>query len=261
MRIVTDYPDCPQVHGGDEGAEDPDLVGGLVGVRAAEPLGAVGGDGDEGDAGVHGLEHGGMEVGDRRAARADDGRGRADLGQPEGQEAGRPLVEARVQPDQPGLGGVVRRERQRRVARSRCQHDLADPALEETADDRTAELGGRRHGWPPFRTARTAASRSSHHATRSGGGRAGVHQGRHDRGYDDLQRPVHGHEVGRGHVGGQQRPRGEPAGVLEGRERGRQGDSRGQAERRLERGGDDDGHARCPRRSAGRRGRRRAAAP
>ena len=103
---------------------------------------------------------------------------RADLGQPEGQEPGRALVEPGVQPEQPGLGGVVRRERQRRVARARRQHDLADPALDEAADHRAGQLGGRRHGRPPFRTARTAASRSSHHATRSGGAAHGVERAR-----------------------------------------------------------------------------------
>ena len=44
----------------------------------------------------------------------------ADLGQPERQEPGAALVDPGVQPDQPGLGGVVRREGQRCVARARA---------------------------------------------------------------------------------------------------------------------------------------------
>ncbi len=54
------------------------------------------------------------------------GGARPDLGQPEREEAGRALVDPGVQPDQPGLGRVVRRERERRVPRPGRQHDLAD---------------------------------------------------------------------------------------------------------------------------------------
>ena len=38
-RNVTDYRVSAQVEGGDEGAEEADLVGGLVGVGAAQTLG------------------------------------------------------------------------------------------------------------------------------------------------------------------------------------------------------------------------------
>ena len=77
---------------------------------------------DERHAGVRGLEHRRVQVGDRRAATcvttADR---RRPWGQPEGEEAGGPLVDAGVQPDQAGLGGVVRREGQRGVARARAR--------------------------------------------------------------------------------------------------------------------------------------------
>ena len=168
---------------------------------------------------------------------------RADLGQPEGEEAGRALVEARVQPDQPGLGGVVRRERQRRVARARREHDLADRRSRpggrrrrgpSSVDDVTGDHPSARPAPPPAGPPTTRPGRAERaHASTSVG---------HDGGPDDRQHPVDRHELGRGDVAGQQRPRGQPAGVVERRQRGRQRDARGQPERGLQGGRDDDRH-------------------
>ena len=91
--------------------EDADLVGGLVGVGAAQPGRPVRGDHDERHPRVVRLEHGRVQVRHRGPGGADDRGPRAALGQPEGQEAGGPLVDPRVQPEQPRLRGVVRRER------------------------------------------------------------------------------------------------------------------------------------------------------
>ena len=54
--------------------------------------------------------------------------------------------------------------------------------------------------------------------------------------------PPTGTQLGSGHVAGQQRPRRQPAGVLERRERGRQRHAGGQAERGLQGGRDDHRH-------------------
>ncbi len=98
----------------DRATEQPRLLGGLVGVGAAEPGRPVGGEEHERHAGVRRLEDGRVQVRDRRAAgRDDDDRAVAGAGDAEGQEAGRPLVDARVQ-HQPLLRG--RRERQSSAA-------------------------------------------------------------------------------------------------------------------------------------------------
>ena len=111
-----------------EGAEDPHLVGGLVGAGAAHPRRPVGGDDDQVEAGVGGLHDGGQEVGHGRPGGAHDGRAGAHLGEPEREEAGGALVDPGVQAQQVGPGRVVDREGQRRVARAGAEDDLAHPA-------------------------------------------------------------------------------------------------------------------------------------
>src|SRR5690606_8660770 len=86
------------------GGEDADLLGGLAGAGAAQLVGAVGAEDDEGDAAVRGLEDGRVEVGDGRAGGRDDGGGHAvGAGQAEGDEPGHPLVDAHVQAQPPGV--------------------------------------------------------------------------------------------------------------------------------------------------------------
>ena len=217
----------------DQRPEDPDLVGGLVRAGAAEPGGPVGGHGQQPDAGVRGLEHRRVQVGDRRARGADDGGPAADLREAEGEEAGRALVDAGVQPDQPGGRGVERRERQRGVARARCHHDFTDTGLDQRRDDVTGQLG-RGHedrSWP---TARTSASRARQWASRSGRSRtaAEVLLGHLRKPHGQI--PVDGREPLVGDVVGQQADRGQSGVVLELRQGRRQGDPGGQPDRRLE---------------------------
>ena len=119
-------------------AVEADLVGGLVGAGTAQPRGAVGGDRHEGDARVRGLEHGGVQVGRRRAGgRHDRDRAVRGPGQPQGEEPGRALVDAGVQPH-PRVGSE--RERQRRVARARAEHRVGEPALDELVDQPGRQL-------------------------------------------------------------------------------------------------------------------------
>mgnify|MGYP006867823739 FL=1 len=56
-------------------AEDPDLVGRLVGPDTTQLGGPVGGEQQQRHGTVVGLEHGGVEIGDGGAARRDDGGG------------------------------------------------------------------------------------------------------------------------------------------------------------------------------------------
>ena len=65
---VTDYPLCPTSTVGMRGPKMPTWSVVWLASVPREPGGTVGGDGDEGDAGVRGLEHGGVQVGDRGAA-------------------------------------------------------------------------------------------------------------------------------------------------------------------------------------------------
>ena len=132
--------------------EDPDLVGGLVGVGAAQPQRPVGGDHHQRHPGVVGLEHRRVQVRHRGARRAHHRGPRPALGQPEGEEPGGPLVDPGVQPEQPGLGGVVRRERERRVPRTRRQHHLADAVRDQRGDDRARDARWRSQ-WPAPRPA------------------------------------------------------------------------------------------------------------
>jgi hypothetical protein len=146
-----------QVVGVDQGSEDADLVGGLVGVGAAEPGRPVRGEHDEWDAGVGGLEDGGMQVGDGRPRRTDHRGPRTHLGQPESEEAGGPLVDAGVQPDQPRRRGIVRGEGERCVPRTGRDHDLGDARLEQRVQHAAGEAGGG-HGSRSFRTSASRAS-------------------------------------------------------------------------------------------------------
>ncbi len=117
-------------------AEEPDLVGGLVRHRAAQPGRPVGGDRDQRDAGVRGLEHGRVQVGRGGARRRHHrGRRREVFGDAERQERRGALVDAGVQRQRARSRGVVQGEGQRCVARTGRQHDVAHADAEQRLDD------------------------------------------------------------------------------------------------------------------------------
>ena len=132
--------------GADRAAEDLHLVGGLVGVGAAQARGPVGAEHDQRQPGVRGLEDGGVQV-RHRGARGGHHRHRPARGpgHAEGEEAGRALVDPHVQPDPAGVGRRVQRERQRGGPGAGREHDVADPAAHELVDEHGGQ-GGRRVG-------------------------------------------------------------------------------------------------------------------
>ena len=86
------------------------IVDRLVRPGPAQPGGPVGGQRQQRQVPVRGLEHGRVEVGHGRSRSGDDrdGRSRAARaqapGQPEGEEPGVALVDAHMRADQPRLG-------------------------------------------------------------------------------------------------------------------------------------------------------------
>ena len=117
-------------------AEVAELLHRLVGAGAQQLVGPVGAQHDQRHARVVGLDDRGPEVGDRGARRHRHAHRRARRdGQPDRQIAGGALVDADVQPEAAGPVGVVQGERQRRVARSGAQHDVADAAANQFVDD------------------------------------------------------------------------------------------------------------------------------
>ena len=98
------------------GAEDPQLVAGLVGARAAQLHGPVGREQQQRHPGVMGLERGRMEVRDRGPGRRHDRDGTPrPFREAEGEERGGTLVDPDVQAQQPRLvsGGQGVRQRRR----------------------------------------------------------------------------------------------------------------------------------------------------
>ena len=127
--------------------EDAGLHGRLVGTRSAQLVGPVGADDDQRGAGVVGLHHRGVQVGDRRARRGHHGHGRSRAAsEPEGEEAGAALVDPHVQPQPPGPLGGEHGIRQRRRPRPRAEHDLADPVPDQLVDEHGRQCLGRVHG-------------------------------------------------------------------------------------------------------------------
>ncbi len=123
----------------DRRTEEAALVGGLVGAGATQLVGAVGGEHQQRHPGMAGLEHGRVQVGDGGARRRDHRhRPPGQLGQAEGEEAGRALVHADVQPQPPGRVGLLQRVGQRRRPRPRAEHRLTDA----TSDHLVHEHGG-----------------------------------------------------------------------------------------------------------------------
>jgi hypothetical protein len=106
-----------ELHGHRGRAEQPPLVDGLVGAGAVQLGWPVGGDHEQPDAGVVGFEHRGVEVGGGGPGGAGDGgRPAAGLGQPQGEEPGRSLVDAHVHGEAPVGGGLVQRHGEGGVA-------------------------------------------------------------------------------------------------------------------------------------------------
>jgi hypothetical protein len=118
------------------------LVDGLVGARADQLRGPVGGQGEQRHAGVGRLQHRGVQVRRGRAGgRADRHRPAGPQREPEGQEPGGALVDPHVQAQPAGRVGRVESERQRSIARPRAEHSVGDPAAHQLVDD---HLGLRR---------------------------------------------------------------------------------------------------------------------
>ena len=126
--------------------EQPELFDGLVGAGAEHLVGPVGAEDHERHASVVRLEHRGPEVGDGGARRHHHrhratGRDR----EPDGQEAGRALVDPQVESDPAGTIGRFERERQRGVAGPGAQDDVTDAATDQLVDDDGGLGSGRVH--------------------------------------------------------------------------------------------------------------------
>jgi 2-succinyl-6-hydroxy-2,4-cyclohexadiene-1-carboxylate synthase len=110
-------------------AEDPQLIDRLAGADVSQLGRSVGAQHEQWDPRLARLDHGGEEVGGRRPRGGGDCHGTpARLGQAEGEEAGRALVEYRPRP-QPPLAGE--RQRQRGVARAGAGDRVRQPAADQ----------------------------------------------------------------------------------------------------------------------------------
>ena len=122
------------------------LVDGLVGADVAQPGRPVGGQHQQRDAAVMGLEHRGMQVRHRRARCGDDRRrSTGSPGQAERQEPGRAFVDPHMQPDPAGGIGVVQCHRQRGVPGTRGEHRVGDAAGDQLVDEDTGQRRRRVH--------------------------------------------------------------------------------------------------------------------
>ena len=133
----------------DEAAEEPALRHRLGGAEPVELPGPVRGEGDQGNPRGPGLDQRREEVRARAARGDDDAGGPAGLErEPEGEEAGHPLVEHHPAADlrRRFRGG----ERERRAARARADDDVAHPTPLELLDDGPGpESVERGHGLSP----------------------------------------------------------------------------------------------------------------
>ena len=103
---------------------------------------------DQGDRAVRSLHDRGREVGHGRARGADDGHGGPrDLGQAEGQEPCRALVDPHVQADPARAVQAQGLEGQRGGARPRREHHLAHALMDQLSQEGAGQRGGRVHGW------------------------------------------------------------------------------------------------------------------
>ena len=139
--VTGDHVDADHVR-----TEQTWLVGRLVGSGAAQRSRAVGGEHDEGLPDVVRLEHGRVKIGDGRARRRQHGnRAMRSLGQAQGEEAGRALVDPHVQPQPPCLVGSVQSEGERCGPRAGGEHDLPDAGPQQGAHDGLSDGGGGVH--------------------------------------------------------------------------------------------------------------------
>lgn len=117
-------------------AEVAQLLHGLVSTGAEQLVGPVGAQHDQRHPRVVGLHHRRAEVGHRGARRHRHAYRRLSTDrQTDGQVAGGALVDAHMQPQPPRPVGVGQCESQRRVARARAQHHVADTAADQFVDD------------------------------------------------------------------------------------------------------------------------------
>ena len=136
----------------DRPAVEFQLVNGLVGAGAAQLGRPVGGQHQQRDAGLVRLDHRGVEVGRRRPRGADHrDRPPAGLGQPQGQERRRPLINPHMQA-QPARGRALlpQRDGQGRAARAGGQHGLPQAAAHQLVNQGDGEGSRGIHGahWP-----------------------------------------------------------------------------------------------------------------
>ena len=126
--------------------EQAELLDGLVGAGPEHLVRAVRAEHHERHPRVVRLEHRGPRFATAVPEVITIGTGRLDdRGQADREESRGALVDPHVQPQPPGSVGGLQRERQRRVARTRAEHDLADSAADEFVDDRGGLGCGRVH--------------------------------------------------------------------------------------------------------------------
>ena len=126
--------------------EDAGLLGRLVRTGAPQLVGPVGAHDDERRAGVVGLEHGGVQVGDGGAGRRDHHHRRTGpAGQAQGEEPGAALVDPHVQAEPTGPLGGEHGIGQRCRPGAGAQDDLADAVPHQLVDQDRREGGGRGH--------------------------------------------------------------------------------------------------------------------
>ena len=141
-----------------------DLVDRLVGAGAGELGRPVGGQHQQRDRRLVGLDHGRVEVGRRRPGGAQHRhRPPAGLGQAEGGERRGPLVDPDVQPQPAALLQLDQGHGQRGAARSGRQDGLAQPAPGQLVAEGQAERGRRVHerGLPASESQDAAAGLTS----------------------------------------------------------------------------------------------------
>ena len=197
---------------------------------------------DQRHPGVRGLEDRGVQVRDRRAAGRDDhDRPLAGAWRCRARGSRPTRSSMRVCSRSRSCGGV-RREGQRRAARPGGQHDVADPAADQLVDEggrqgrRGVRRGHARRTYRPRSRSRQCRSRSGAAAARRQG--VGVHLGPADGQHTvDRQQRLGGHVVGEQLHGGQ------PAGVGQLGQRGRQGHPGRDADAGLQRAGHHDRQA------------------
>ena len=124
-----------------ERAEDADLVGGLVGAGAAQPGGPVGGHGDSRTPACAASSIAGCRLATAVPEVQITAAWLPTLVSPRARKPAERSSMRVCSRTQPGGRGVVRRERQRGVARAGSDDDLADAGLDQRRDDGPGQLG------------------------------------------------------------------------------------------------------------------------